>query len=334
MKKFVSLIIAAVMICVVFSGCSSISQESFDAVTSQNSTLQQQNSSYSSEISSLTDKNKELQSENDRLKEENSQLQEIISQSNSSENNQSDNLRYDVFTKTSGVECFLAEDTNNKWYRDSTDVFVSYLEENNYSNMSDDDIVICTFFDMVNCTKKYASTTPLYTFFISDKNGNYVAMGVVSFLLSGEDKQATVVLNWYGEYERLNSNEKHIEFSKASLRQPTQTESRPSESSTSTVEHTATIGEKNALKTAQSYLKYSSFSYSGLISQLEYEGYSYSEAKYGADHCGADWNEQAVKKARDYLEYSSFSRDGLISQLEYEGFTHSQAVYGVSHNGY
>ena len=72
------------------------------------------------------------------------------------------------------------------------------------------------------------------------------------------------------------------------------------------------------------------FSYSGLVEQLEYEGFSHTEAVYGADHCGANWNEQAAKKAREYLEYSSFSKSELLDQLLYEGFTQSQAEYGVN----
>lgn len=96
----------------------------------------------------------------------------------------------------------------------------------------------------------------------------------------------------------------------------------------------ATMGEKNALQSAKDYLNVIAFSYDGLIDQLEYEGYSYSEAKYAVDHCGADWNEQAAKSAKSYLDVMSFSRDELISQLEYEGFTHEQAVYGASRNGY
>lgn len=99
-------------------------------------------------------------------------------------------------------------------------------------------------------------------------------------------------------------------------------------------EENLTMGQKNALKEAESYLDYSSFSYSGLIKQLEYEGYSNEDATYAVDNCGADWNEQAVKTASDYLDYSSFSKDGLIEQLEYEGFTHDQAVYGAEQNGY
>ena len=95
-------------------------------------------------------------------------------------------------------------------------------------------------------------------------------------------------------------------------------------------DHAVTSGEKNALSKARSYLDYSAFSYSSLVEQLKYEGFTESEAKYGADHCGADWYEQAVKKAKEYLAYSSFSRSHLIEQLEYEGFTAAQAEYGVN----
>lgn len=90
----------------------------------------------------------------------------------------------------------------------------------------------------------------------------------------------------------------------------------------------------NALKTAKNYLDYTSFSYTGLIEQLEYEGYSSEACSYAVNNCGADWNEQAAKKAQSYLDYSSFSRQGLIDQLLYEGFTQEQAEYGVTSVGY
>lgn len=93
-------------------------------------------------------------------------------------------------------------------------------------------------------------------------------------------------------------------------------------------------GQQNALKSAQSYLKFSAFSYTGLIEQLEYEKYSAADAKWAADNCGADWFAEAVECAAGYLRVSSFSRQGLIDQLLYEGFTQEQAVYGVTQNGY
>ena len=96
----------------------------------------------------------------------------------------------------------------------------------------------------------------------------------------------------------------------------------------------ATMGERNALESARQYLNSMAFSYSGLIEQLEYEGYSNSEATYAADNCGADWYEQAARSAKEYLDAMPFSRQGLIEQLEYEGFTYEQAVYAAEQNGY
>lgn len=90
-----------------------------------------------------------------------------------------------------------------------------------------------------------------------------------------------------------------------------------------------TTGQKSALASAKSYLDYSAFSYSGLIEQLEYEGYTTEDATYAVDNCGADWNEQALASAISYLDYSAFSYKGLKEQLEYEGFTSKQATYGA-----
>lgn len=95
-----------------------------------------------------------------------------------------------------------------------------------------------------------------------------------------------------------------------------------------------TIGMKNALNKALSYLRISHFSYDELIEQLEYNKFTHEEAVYAADNCGADWNEQAALKAADYLSHFSFSRQELIDQLKYNKFTQEQAEYGVSQNGY
>ena len=95
----------------------------------------------------------------------------------------------------------------------------------------------------------------------------------------------------------------------------------------------ATAGQKNALKSAQQYLRSSAFSHDGLIKQLEFEQYSTEDATWAADNCGADWNEQAVASAKIYLSSSAFSYSGLAEQLEFEGFTAAQATYGVDNCG-
>lgn len=95
-----------------------------------------------------------------------------------------------------------------------------------------------------------------------------------------------------------------------------------------------TLGKKQALDKAESYLEIMPFSQSGLVEQLEYEGFTHEEAVYGANNCGADWFIQAGLKAESYLDLMSFSRARLIEQLEYEGFSHEEAVYGAEYVGY
>lgn len=91
----------------------------------------------------------------------------------------------------------------------------------------------------------------------------------------------------------------------------------------------------NALRSAERYLDFSSFSYQGLYDQLtsEYgEGYTAEAAQYAMDTVEADWNAEALESAENYLEFGHFSYDGLYKQLtsEYgENFTPEQAQYAV-----
>lgn len=113
------------------------------------------------------------------------------------------------------------------------------------------------------------------------------------------------------------------------------TKSSTSIKSSISADDSLTMGQRNALRSAQTYLSAGmGFSYSGLEDQLEYEGYSTEDATYAVDHCGADWNEQAAIKAKNYINSMSFSRSGLIEQLEFEGFSQSQAEYGATAVGY
>jgi hypothetical protein len=95
-----------------------------------------------------------------------------------------------------------------------------------------------------------------------------------------------------------------------------------------------TVSESNAVRSGNSYLDYSGFSRSGLIGQLEYEGYSTGDATFAVDYIAPDWNKEAAESAESYLAYSSFSRQGLIDQLIYEGFSQAEAEYGVTAAGY
>jgi hypothetical protein len=97
---------------------------------------------------------------------------------------------------------------------------------------------------------------------------------------------------------------------------------------------TATMGEKNALKKAKTYLNIMAFSRDRLIEQLEFDGFTHNEAIYGVNNCGTDWNKQAALKAKTYLNTMALSRDRLIEQLKFDGFTKEQAEYGVKAVGY
>lgn len=100
-------------------------------------------------------------------------------------------------------------------------------------------------------------------------------------------------------------------------------------STTTTTISSITVSQSQASRSAASYLRAMGFSRSGLIKQLQYEGFSLSDATYGADAQNANWSAQAVRVGASYLRSSSFSRSGLIRQLEYEGFSYSDAVYGT-----
>lgn len=95
-----------------------------------------------------------------------------------------------------------------------------------------------------------------------------------------------------------------------------------------------TLSQQNAIEEAQSYLNYSGFSRTGLIGQLEYEGFSTEDATFGADNAGADWNAECAESAQSYLDYSSFSREGLADQLAYEGFLPAEIEFGLAAVGY
>ncbi len=91
---------------------------------------------------------------------------------------------------------------------------------------------------------------------------------------------------------------------------------------------------QKALDAAKFYLSSTPYSYSGLVAALEKEGFSYQEAIYAAENCGADWYTEAVKCAAELLEFSTFTKEALVFQLEIKGFTLEQANYGAEHNGY
>ena len=94
-----------------------------------------------------------------------------------------------------------------------------------------------------------------------------------------------------------------------------------------------TTAQENAKRKAESYLEMSGFSRSGLIGQLQFEGFTANDAKRAIDSMNVNWNTEADQKAKSYVEMSGFSRSGLIEQLQFEGFTSAQAAHGAASVG-
>lgn len=92
---------------------------------------------------------------------------------------------------------------------------------------------------------------------------------------------------------------------------------------------TTSTKREQAIKEARDYLNVMAFSRTGLIDQLEYEGYSTADSTYAVDSLKVDWRAQAVRMAKSYMSHSAFSRVGLIDQLEYEGFSTADSTYAV-----
>lgn len=93
------------------------------------------------------------------------------------------------------------------------------------------------------------------------------------------------------------------------------------------------VGQEQAIESAESYIDSGDFSRKGLIEQLKFEGFTTKEATYAVDHITVNWTAEADDSAASYLESGSFSRKSLMDQLLYEGFTKAQAAHGVKSVG-
>ena len=97
--------------------------------------------------------------------------------------------------------------------------------------------------------------------------------------------------------------------------------------------------QKNAVRSAKSYLAFQAFSRDGLIDQLSSEygdGYSVTDATKAVDSLSVNWNAQAVKSAKQYLDMMGFSCSGLVEQLSSSAgdqYTRTQAMYGAQQAG-
>lgn len=110
-------------------------------------------------------------------------------------------------------------------------------------------------------------------------------------------------------------------------------------SSGTTASSSLTAAQRNAVRTANSYLKLKGFSRQGLIDQLSSEygdRFSVADATVAVDSLDIDWNTQAGRAAASYLKLKGFSCQGLIDQLSSQygdKYTVQQATYGANHAG-
>lgn len=97
--------------------------------------------------------------------------------------------------------------------------------------------------------------------------------------------------------------------------------------------------QKNAVRSANSYLDMTGFSRDGLIGQLSSpfgDGYSVGDATAAVDSLSVDWKSQAVRSAQQYLSMMGFSCSGLIDQLSSDAgdkYSVGQATYGAQQAG-
>ena len=92
--------------------------------------------------------------------------------------------------------------------------------------------------------------------------------------------------------------------------------------------------DSKLLDKAQTCLKYSNYSRSGLISMLmrTNEGLSEADATKAVDALNKNWNSVAVDAAKDYLENSDgVSYSNLKDFLTLDGFSESEINYAVNH---
>lgn len=158
------------------------------------------------------------------------------------------------------------------------------------------------------------------------------------WIISDTDVVLNGVLGGGGDY--LNNVSDNLQGS-FDVSDQGSSQSNAKEDSFDTLVNGLPMGQKNAVKSAQSYLRNMAFSRAGLFQQLtsEYgEGYTEEDAEAAIalieENGKVDWNAEAAESAENYISGMAFSRNGLYQQLtsEYgEHFTDEQATYAISY---
>lgn len=221
MKK--SVLAAALVGVMLLSGCSGVSQDEYNSLLEENSKLKEENNSLQSQNDSLNIDNMANSKVMDKISQENSSLKDEIldlqeqlnSNSETTSNNPTDEKNasfiYNVFTNSAEEE-FVITDTGNKWYRENS-VYVSYIEENNYLQQSDEELIVYAYYDMLKCVTEHPSNFNFFNvYIIAKKDGTYIAYGFLTITGEAPNREVTPLLTWYGDFSRLNTNPEHIEI--------------------------------------------------------------------------------------------------------------------------
>lgn len=228
-----------------------------------------------------------------------------------------DSIKYTQYVDDEYIDYFLTIDdyTDYNDFEDIESLKESYVSMPSYTNVEEtsvDGIPAVSYSDGSGPTWNYS------TVFIFENE----TMKVTLFSNNEEDEQTGE--GWDAYQSLLNSIVIEGNYS-----------DDENDSDDISDEPSGTVGQENALKSAEDYLAMETgFSDKSLREQLEYEGYESEDIDWVFKNLEVDWKEQCEFSAKSYMESQSFSAAGLREQLSYEGFTDEQIEAGLAAVGY
>jgi hypothetical protein len=113
--------------------------------------------------------------------------------------------------------------------------------------------------------------------------GVFVALGIIGNLVAPPDDEAAVTAS---TIEVATTVEPVTTTTEPAPATTTEQATTTTEQATTVPESQFTRSEENAIRSAEEYLDFLAFSRSGLIEQLEFEGFTTEQATYGVDKTG------------------------------------------------
>lgn len=211
MKK--SIIAAALAGVMLLTGCSGVSEESYNSVVAENEKLKSEKSALESEKTKATSENADLQAKVADLEQQNSELQDQLNeqQNTSPGNSDATNDEMQEILEKYKKENFTVNATKiGNWYY-TTNLAglegVTYIENHDLSN--DDEFVKNAYLDMLNLIKEVPHQG-MYSYTWAKENGENV--GIAMFVGTSVGNVA-MPITWIGELSRLNDNATNKSYS-------------------------------------------------------------------------------------------------------------------------